>query len=95
MAHRLKGCVRASDTVARMSGDEFVVLLESSHPPEGNGVVAHKISEAFDAPFDIDGQRLHIRPSLGVALYPEHGTDGQQLLRHADNAMYVVKHSRR
>jgi len=95
VAHRLKGCVRASDTVARMSGDEFVVLLESSHPPEGNGVVAHKISDAFDAPFDIDGQRLHIRPSLGVALYPEHGTDGQQLLRHADNAMYVVKHSRR
>lgn len=94
-ARRLKSCVRESDTVARMSGDEFVVLLQSSQKQEGNQVVTQKIWAEFDKPFHLDGQALHIRPSIGVAQYPEHGTDPQHLLRHADNAMYAMKTSRR
>lgn len=94
-ACRLKNCVRRSDTVARMGGDEFVVLLESGQPPDGNLVVASKISQAFDEPFELDGHILYIRPSIGVAHYPEHGTDEHQLLRHADDAMYRMKNGRR
>lgn len=94
-ARRLKSCVRESDTVARMSGDEFVVLLQSSQKQEGNQVVTQKIWAEFDKPFHLDGQALHIRPSIGLAQYPEHGTDPEHLLRHADNAMYAMKTSRR
>lgn len=94
-ARRLKGCVRASDTVARMSGDEFVVLLESPHTKGGNAVVAQKIMAEFDTPFSLGEHVLHLRPSMGQALYPAHGQDAAQLLRSADDAMYAMKNSRR
>lgn len=94
-ARRLKACVRESDTVARMSGDEFVVLLESSLKSDGNEVVARKIQAEFELPFVLGEHRLHIRPSIGVAHYPEHGTDTEQLFRSADDAMYADKNSRR
>lgn len=94
-ARRLKGCVRESDTVARMSGDEFVVLLESPHTADGNEVVAQKIMAEFDTPFLLGEHVLHLRPSMGMAQYPIHGHDAAQLFRHADDAMYRVKNSRR
>lgn len=98
-ARRLSRCVRASDTVARMSGDEFVVLLES--PPSapdargGDAVVAQKIQVEFDEPFRVDGHTLHLRPSVGTARYPENGTNPAELLRAADDAMYMVKNRRK
>lgn len=94
-ARRLRACVRESDTVARMSGDEFVVLLESQLKSDGNEVVTQKIQAEFELPFVLGEHQLHIRPSIGVAHYPEHGTDAEQLFRFADDAMYVVKNSRR
>lgn len=94
-ARRLKACVRESDTVARMSGDEFVVLLESQLKSDGNEVVTRKIQAEFELPFLLGAHRFHIRPSIGVAHYPEDGADAEQLFRHADDAMYVVKNSRR
>jgi len=87
-AVRLMSCVRESDTVARVGGDEFVILLQGMMVPE---VVAEKISDAFNSPFILKGHSLTIAPSIGIALYPQHGTDERQLLEYADKAMYSDK----
>lgn len=91
VANRLKGCVRETDTVARIGGDEFVVLLHSIHAAEDADNVAGKIRQVLAQPLRLDGQSVNIRPSIGVAHYPEHGTEEQQLFRHADEAMYAAK----
>ncbi|WP_137886646.1 diguanylate cyclase domain-containing protein [Pseudomonas sp. 2FE] len=91
VANRLKQCVREADTVARIGGDEFVVLLESIQVPEHASIVAEKIRSALNQPLDMEGHSLHILPSIGVALYPEHGDEEKQLLKHADEAMYFAK----
>ncbi|BAK76368.1 diguanylate cyclase with PAS and GAF sensors [Pseudogulbenkiania sp. NH8B] len=91
VARRLRQCVRESDTVARIGGDEFVVLLESIALPEHAWLVAEKIRSALDHPLNLDGRHLRILPSIGVALFPEHGDEEQQLLKHADDAMYRAK----
>lgn len=93
VAHRIEQCVREADTVARLSGDEFVVLLENFHAPEHAATVAEKIRLALSQSFDLAGHTPVILPSIGIALYPQHGGDAQQLLNHADNAMYLAKKS--
>ena len=93
VAQRLLECVRGSDTVARLGGDEFVVLLESGHAREHAAAAADKILAAFGPPFDLEGIRLSIRPSIGVAIYPDHGGEEHHLLGHADKAMYLSKKS--
>ncbi|MBF0283882.1 MAG: diguanylate cyclase [Magnetococcales bacterium] len=88
-SQRIKGCLRASDTVARMGGDEFaVILMDIEH--SGAGGVAGKIIKSLTAPFLIQGQTCHIGASIGIALYPDHGTR-DSLLARADEAMYQVK----
>ncbi|NMM79525.1 diguanylate cyclase [Acidovorax sp. SRB_14] len=91
VAQRLLGCVRSSDTVARLGGDEFVVLLESGQSSGHADSVAQKILAAFAAPFTLPGQRVAIVPSIGVAVYPDHGSEATTLLAHADAAMYQCK----
>jgi len=91
VANRLKGCVRDTDTVARIGGDEFVILLHSLHAAEDADHVAGKIRQVLIQPMRLDGHNLHIEPSIGVARYPEHGREEQQLFRHADQAMYAAK----
>lgn len=91
VAQRLKQCVRESDTVARVGGDEFVILLQHISALEQATMVADKIRKKFKQPLNVLGHILHTRPSIGIAIYPEHGNDEQQLLRHADKAMYFVK----
>jgi diguanylate cyclase (GGDEF)-like protein/PAS domain S-box-containing protein len=91
VAHRLKQCVRDLDTVARMGGDEFVVLLENIRLSEQASNMAKKIRSAISQPIKIEGCSLCVLPSIGIALYPEHGDEAQQLLRHADEAMYLEK----
>lgn len=92
VATRLHECLRASDTVARVGGDEFVLLL-----PEISGlsevmVVAGHIRDRLNQSFQMAaGQQLNISCSIGIALYPEHGRDGAQLLKRADHAMYDAK----
>jgi diguanylate cyclase (GGDEF)-like protein/PAS domain S-box-containing protein len=93
VARRLKCCVRESDTVGRMGGDEFVVLLGGIHSPEQVSLVAEKIRLALCQPFDLAGRPLAISPSIGIAHHPEHGDDGEQLIRRADEAMYAAKQS--
>lgn len=94
-AMRLKQCVRESDTVARVGGDEFVVVLESSLQPESNHALIHKIRGAFSDPFRLDAHTIFVRPSIGVAHYPEHGAQAQALLSYADSAMFMAKAGRR
>jgi diguanylate cyclase (GGDEF)-like protein/PAS domain S-box-containing protein len=91
VARRLKGCVRDSDTVARIGGDEFVVLLESAGLAANAAAVAEKINDALGQPVQIGASRLQIKPSIGMAFYPEHGSSGEALMKHADEAMYRVK----
>lgn len=91
VANRLKHCVRDPDTVARIGGDEFVVLLEKVHLPEEASLVAEKIRSAIGEPVVIDGCALQVAPSIGIAHYPEHGAEVRQLLKHADDAMYAAK----
>ncbi len=91
VAERVKQCVREADTVARIGGDEFVVLLESIQLPEHAAIVAEKIRSALNQPLVLEGHSLRMLPSIGIALYPEHGDDEKQLLKHADEAMYFAK----
>jgi len=93
VARRLKQCMRESDTVARIGGDEFIVLLPGISLPEHATLVAEKIRNALQRPFNINGHDLNIRSSIGIALYPEHGDNEQQLLKHADNGMYLAKNN--
>jgi diguanylate cyclase (GGDEF)-like protein len=83
--------VRETDTVARIGGDEFVVLLHSVHAAEDADSVAWKIRLVLAQPMRLDGHDLRIEPSIGVARFPEHGEEEQQLFRHADQAMYAAK----
>jgi diguanylate cyclase (GGDEF)-like protein len=91
VARRLQHCVRETDTVARMGGDEFVVLLEDLQTPDDARAIADKIRGTMRQPIEIDGRMLRIMASIGIALYPEHGREIEQLLKHADNAMYTDK----
>ncbi|MFH2012102.1 MAG: PAS domain S-box protein [Pseudomonadota bacterium] len=88
---RMAGIVRESDAVARMGGDEFVVLLSEIIHPEDSVVVAKKILTSFQEPFQCNGQKLSIKTSIGIAIFPDHGQDGETLLKHADVAMYQAK----
>ncbi len=93
VAQRIVGCVRTGDTVARLGGDEFAVLMEGTK--RQSRLIAHRVVQAFDERFVIDGHDLLIRPSVGLAFVPadsEISTDA--LLKRADTAMYSAKRSR-
>jgi diguanylate cyclase (GGDEF)-like protein/PAS domain S-box-containing protein len=93
VAHRLKQCVRETDTVARIGGDEFVILLDRVNNPDDSGKVAEKICKALNVPMVLKGHDWQILPSIGIANYPENATELSQLFRHADEAMYSAKKS--
>jgi len=95
VARRLRHCVRDSDTVARIGGDEFVVLLESIQDPAHAQRVADKIRASLQQPLLIGPHTLQVTPSIGVAHYPEHGSSTDQLMGRADEAMYAVKRAGR
>ena len=91
VARRLQGQLRAADLVARLGGDEFVVLLSTLTQPEDCLLVADKLLLALAEPMLIGGHRLQVGASVGLARYPESGTDAAALLRSADAAMYAAK----
>lgn len=94
-ARRMEACLRESDTVGRMGGDEFVILLLNIHSKADAILVGEKIRRTLNEPFMIEGHTLHISSCLGVALYPEHGRTTTELAKHADTAMYQAKDSGR
>lgn len=94
-AKRIYACLRESDTVARMGGDEFIVLLPVVEDERDSSIVAEKIRIALNQPFDLAGNILQISSSIGIAIYPEHGSDEEALLKNADTAMYYAKESGR
>lgn len=91
VAERLGKCVREGDTVARLSGDEFVVLLAGLHDIEDAAVVADKILMTVSEPCQIGGKELRVSPSIGISVFPGDGQNMDQLLRNADTAMYHAK----
>ncbi|CAG0995013.1 partial putative signaling protein, partial [Methylophilaceae bacterium] len=90
-AQRIQDCLRASDTAARIGGDEFVVLLPIIEAEQDAGMVGEKIRNALIQPFELAGHTLHISSSIGVAVYPQHGADEKLLVKSADIAMYHAK----
>ena len=95
VARRLQGGVRESDTVARLAGDEFVLLLNSVRTPEEAGRVAEKLLERLNQPLPMEDFQIEMSASIGVSVYPEHGVTPQALLETADAAMYASKHAGR
>jgi diguanylate cyclase (GGDEF)-like protein/PAS domain S-box-containing protein len=94
VAQRIKSRVREADTVARIGGDEFVVLLESATTPGDATRVADQIRAAMERPVTFGNVSLHATLSIGVAEYPEHGRTAAQLLKYADASMYAAKRCR-
>jgi diguanylate cyclase (GGDEF)-like protein/PAS domain S-box-containing protein len=95
VANRLHNCMRESDTVSRIGGDEFVVLLPNVDAAEDAMHVAEKILYSLNLPFELAGNSISISASLGVAIYPEHGSDEKMLTKNADSAMYNAKNNGR
>ena len=95
IATRLVDCVRASDTVSRQGGDEFVVLLSEVELSEDAAITARRMLHAVSQPHSIDQHDLHVTTSIGVSVYPEDGLDAETLIKNADTAMYQAKESGR
>jgi diguanylate cyclase (GGDEF)-like protein/PAS domain S-box-containing protein len=91
VAERLRVCVRESDTLARVGGDEFVIILSVVSDEDGVSSAANKILAIISEPFVIERQELYLTASIGVAVYPTDGSDAATLLKHADLAMYQAK----
>lgn len=94
-ARRLRSCVREGDTVARLAGDEFVVVLSSIATTRDAATVAGKIVKVFSDDFVVNGRSEQISASVGIGIFPEHGRDLHSLLRNADAAMYMAKQAGR
>ena len=90
-ANRLKVAVRKTDTVGRLGGDEFIVLLSSLHNSHCATKLANELLNVFRKPFQIDARELIVSLSIGIAIYPENGNCASTLLRNADTAMYQAK----
>jgi diguanylate cyclase (GGDEF)-like protein/PAS domain S-box-containing protein len=95
VADRLRQTVREGDTIARVGGDEFTVLLSHVNSVEDAVAVAQKLLEAVAEPFHVDGQQLYATTSIGVGLFPEDGQDADTLMKNADVAMYRAKEAGR
>jgi diguanylate cyclase (GGDEF)-like protein/PAS domain S-box-containing protein len=91
VAMRLATCVRASDTISRLGGDEFTILLNETSTGEAVASVARKVLQSLARPFRVDGHELFVTASIGISLFPADGDDVETLLKSADSAMYRAK----
>jgi len=92
IAGRLKTCLREVDTLARVGGDEFVLLLPSIHKLDEVRIIADKLLCEINKPFVINGKSMQLGASVGVTLYPDNGETFDELIKGADRAMYHIKH---
>ena len=90
-ASRMNACIRESDSAGRTGGDEFVVFLRGAENIHAAELAAEKLRSALDAPFLLSGRKAHISASIGIALFPEHGSSSVELAQRADAAMYRSK----
>ena len=90
-ATRLNAIIRSNDTIARMGGDEFVVVLEDLHSKQDAAETANKIIDAINVPCQIEGHTVNVGSSVGISIYPDDSHDGHGLLKCADKAMYTAK----
>jgi diguanylate cyclase (GGDEF)-like protein len=90
-ARRIARCLRESDTVSRLGGDEFNVILTQVQNPQDPGRIAEHIIKALSEPFLIEGQSSFLSASIGIALYPQDGKSADELIKNADTAMYRAK----
>ena len=88
---RLKEVTRASDSVARVGGDEFTFVLNHIESAENASLVANKIIDALSESFDLHGHRCHVGASIGISVFPDDSTDFERLIKQADEAMYLAK----
>lgn len=94
-AERIHSCVRESDTAARLGGDEFIVILKNLQNPGHVEIVAEKIRQRLSEPFDLGSHTIQISASIGVSLSPQDTTSANELVNHADSAMYASKNKGR
>jgi diguanylate cyclase (GGDEF)-like protein len=95
IAQRLKSAVRSGDTIGRLSGDEFALVLSPLAQPDHAGIVGQKIIDALATPFQIKGHTVYVSGSVGISLFPGDASDPETLLKNADLAMYRAKQSGR
>jgi diguanylate cyclase (GGDEF)-like protein/PAS domain S-box-containing protein len=88
---RVRDQLRPADTMARLGGDEFAILLAATSPEKAALEVAQRISRVIDKPLDVDGHRINLSASVGIALYPDHARTAAELLQKSDLAMYARK----
>ncbi len=91
VASRFFECVRNTDTVCRLGGDEFTIVLPEMQDISDAGKVAEKIIMVMNDPFDLNGEKVNISPSIGVSIFPDDGEEIESLLKNADSAMYHAK----
>ncbi|TNC90083.1 MAG: hypothetical protein CSH49_04735 [Alcanivorax sp.] len=95
VAIRVAQCIRDSDILCRLGGDEFTVIINGEYAEKASVRVSEKLIQALSQPFEIFGQELYVGASIGIVYYPEMGKDTSELIRNADMAMYQAKHEGR
>ena len=93
VAKRLLSCVRETDTVARVGGDEFLIIASEINTPDNAALIAEKVIQLVSKPVFFKGRQAVVGTSIGIALFPDHGEDMDQLIKLADEAMYKVKNA--
>lgn len=93
VTEKLNSCIRNSDTLSRIGGDEFAILIPGISNINEVDEITNRIFKLFKIPLDVNGHKLYVTISIGVAVYPDNGRDGKTLLKKADIAMYKAKES--